>query len=103
MVTPHTPRGYGIYDQVTDQFKDPEDPFEYVPVRLKALKGRSKDQDQESATGFYPHAGLLGTFQYLARYPTTETNRNRLRSRMYSPHFLAVDVLALAARAQAAA
>lgn len=103
VVSPYSARGYGIFDKVKDQFKNPDDPFEYVPVKLKALVGRSKDQNQESATGFYPHAGLLSTFQYLARYPTTETNRNRLRSRMYYQHFLGVDVLELAARVSDAA
>jgi hypothetical protein len=103
MVTPYTARGYGIFDEVRSQFKDPDDPFEYVPVQLKALKGRSKATDQESATGYYPHAGLLSTFQYLRRYPTTETNRNRLRARMYYLHFLGVDALELAARVSDAA
>lgn len=103
MVSPYSARGYGIFDEVKDKFKDPDDPFEYVPVKLKALIGRSKDQNQESATGFYPHAGLLSTFQYLTRYPTTETNRNRLRARMYYQHFLGVDVLELAARVSDAA
>lgn len=103
LVSPYTARGYGIYDELKDKFKDPEDPFEFIPVRLKALKGRSRQEDQDSATGFYPHAGLLGTFQYLTRYPTTETNRNRLRARMYYQHFLGVDVLELAARVSDAA
>jgi hypothetical protein len=103
MVTPYTARGYGIFEQVKDQFKNPDAPFEYIPVRLKALVGRTKDSNQESATGFYPHAGLLGAFQYIVRYPTTETNRNRLRSRMYYQHFLGVDVLELAARVSDAA
>jgi hypothetical protein len=103
MVSPYTARGYGIYDQLKGQFKNPDDPFEYVPVKLKALVGRSKPENQDSATGFYPHAGLLSTFQYLTRYPTTETNRNRLRARMYYQHFLGVDVLELAARVSDAA
>jgi hypothetical protein len=103
MVSPFTARGYGIFDAVKDQFADPEDPFEYIPVTLKALQGRSPRENQESATGFYPHAGLLSTFQYLSRYPTTETNRNRLRARMYYQHFLGVDVLELAARVSDAA
>ncbi len=103
MVTPYTARGYGIFDEVKAKFKNPDDPFEYVPVKLKALKGRSKATDQESATGDYPHAGLLSTFQYLRRYPTTETNRNRLRARMYYLHFLGVDALELAARVSDAA
>src|SRR3954451_18101555 len=103
MVTPYTARGYGIFDEVKAKFKDPDDPFEYVPVKLKALKGRSRQTDQESATGDYPHAGLLGAFQYLRRYPTTETNRNRLRARMFYLHFLGVDALELAARVSDAA
>ena len=103
MVSPYTARGYGIFDEVKDKFKNPDDPFEYIPVKLKALVGRSKPENQDSATGFYPHAGLLSTFQYLTRYPTTETNRNRLRARMYYQHFLGVDVLELAARVSDAA
>jgi hypothetical protein len=103
MVSPFTARGYGIFDEVKDKFKNPEDPFEYIPVKLKALKGRSKAEDEDSASGFYPHAGILSTFQYLTRYPTTETNRNRLRARMYYQHFLGVDVLELAARVSDAA
>ncbi|MFM7072682.1 MAG: DUF1549 domain-containing protein, partial [Planctomycetota bacterium] len=103
MVSPYSARGYGVFEQLKDQFKNLDDPFEYVPVKLKSLVGRSRSEDQDSATGFYPHAGLLSTFQYLTRYPTTETNRNRLRARMYYHHFLGVDVLELAARVSDAA
>lgn len=103
LVSPYSARGYGIYDELKPRFKNPDDYTEFVPVRLKALVGRNKSNNQESATGFYPHAGLLSTFQYLTRYPTTETNRNRLRSRMYYQHFLGVDVLELAARVSDAA
>lgn len=103
MVSPYTARGYGIFEDLKSKFKNPDDPFEYVPVRLKALVGRNKSEDQESKTGFYPHAGLLSTFQYLSRYPTTETNRNRFRARMYYQHFLGVDALELAARVSDAA
>lgn len=103
MVSPYTARGYGIFDEIQDRFSDADNPFEFVPVRLESLKGRSRKEDQESKTGFYPHAGLLSTFQYLSRYPTTETNRNRLRARMYYQHFLGVDILELAARGSDAA
>jgi hypothetical protein len=103
MVSPYTARGYGIYDEVRSKFKNPDDPSEFIPVKLKALIGRSKSENQDSVTGFYPHAGLLSTFQYLTRYPTTETNRNRLRARMYYQHFLGIDVLELAARVSDAA
>jgi len=103
MVTPYTARGYGIYDEIKSQFQNPDNPFEYIPVKLKALVGRNRSEDQPSATGFYPHAGLLSTFQYMRRYPNTETNRNRLRARMYFQHFLGVDALELAARVADAA
>jgi len=103
MVTPYTSRGYGIFEELKPKFKNPEDPLEYIPVKLKALVGRNKADDQESATGFYPHAGILSTFQYMKRYPTTETNRNRLRARMYFQQFLGIDVLELAARVTDAA
>jgi hypothetical protein len=103
MVSPYTARGYGMIDDLKAKFKNPDDPFEYIPVKLKALAGRSKTENQDSPTGFYSHAGLLSTFQYLTRYPTTETNRNRLRARMYYQHFLGVDVLELAARVSDAA
>ena len=101
MVTPYSARGYGIFETVKDRFKDVDNPFEYVPAGLPKLRARSKDPAngppvQESKTGYYPHAGLLSTFQYLRRYPTTDTNRNRLRARMYYQHFLGIDVMALA-------
>ncbi len=103
MVSPYTSRGYGIFEELADRFDDPDDPFEFIPTRISALKSRNGREIQESATGFYPHAGLLSTFQYLKRYPTTETNRNRLRVRMYFEHFLGVDILQLAPRVNDAA
>lgn len=103
MVSPFTSRGYGIFGELKEQFEDPENPFEFIPVRLKALVSRDGRSDMESPTGFYPHAGLLSTFQYLKRYPTTETNRNRLRARMYFQHFLGIDVMQLAPRVNDAA
>lgn len=98
MVTPYTARGYGIYDQIKSRFANPDDPFEYIPVKLKALVGRTHDDDEDSANGFYAHAGLLSTFQYLKRYPTTETNRNRQRARVFYLQFLGVDILEIAPR-----
>lgn len=97
MVSPYTARGYGIFDELKDQFQDVDDPFEYIPARLKALKNR-QGRVQESPTGLYPHAGFLSMFHYLRRYPTTETNRNRLRARMFYQHFLGIDVMQLAPR-----
>lgn len=104
VVTPYSARCYGIFEEVKTRFKNPDDPFEYIPVKLKALVSPNNPTGaQDSADGFYPHAGLLSNFQYLRRYPTTETNRNRLRARVYYKHFLGVDVLELAARVTDAA
>lgn len=97
MVSPYTARGYGIFEKIKTEFKNPDDPFEYIPAKLSALKDRS-GKVQESPTGLYPHAGLLSMFHYLRRYPTTETNRNRLRARMVYQHFLGVDIMQLAPR-----
>jgi hypothetical protein len=47
-----------------------------------------------SHSGFidYPHAGVLNSMAFLARYPTTETNRNRARARWTYFHFLGIDI-----------
>ncbi len=95
MVSPYSARGYGIFEELREQFKDTNNPAEYIPTRLKALKSRN-GKVQESATGYYPHAGIQGMFHYLRRYPSTETNRNRQRARMYFQHFLGIDIMALA-------
>ncbi len=46
----------------------------------------------------YPHAGVLNTPGWLARYPSTDTNRNRARARWTWYHFLGVDIERLASR-----
>lgn len=97
LVSPYTARGYGIFEQIRDQFQDPDDPFEYIVARLPALTARN-GKTQESPTGLYPHAGLVSSFHYLRRYPTTDTNRNRLRARMFYQHFLGIDVMQAAPR-----
>lgn len=102
MMSPYTARGYGQFEELKDQFQNPDDPFEYIPAKVKALKARS-GKVQPTEAGLYPHAGLLTMFQYLRRYPTTETNRNRLRARMYYQHFLGVDIMNLAPRVSDAA
>jgi hypothetical protein len=103
MVSPYTARGYGIYETLKDKFVDTDDPFDFITTKIEALKLRNGNTAQESPTGFYPHAGLLSSFQYLKRYPTTETNRNRLRIRMYFEHFLGIDLLSLAPQVNDAA
>ena len=99
MVSPLTARGYGLFEKLKGKFKDTDDAFEFIPTKLPALTSDSNGKVvQDSDTGFYPHAGVASTFQYLKRFPTTETNRNRLRVRMYFEHFLGVDILQLAPR-----
>ncbi|MDP1562221.1 MAG: DUF1592 domain-containing protein [Pirellulaceae bacterium] len=97
MVSPYTARGYGVFETLADEFDDPDDPFEYIQTKIPALTSRN-GRVQPSEDGLYPHSGLLTMFQYLRRYPTTETNRNRLRARMYYQHFLGVDIMKLAPR-----
>ena len=53
MMSPYTSRGYGMFGEVKGRFKDTEDPYEYIPVRLRALKSRDGRRDQESKTGFW--------------------------------------------------
>jgi len=98
MVSPYSARGYGIFEELKAKFKDVNDPFEYIPAQLKAVKIRGGQETQESATGLYPHAGYLSMFHYLRRFPSTETNRNRLRARMFYQHFLGIDIMQLAPR-----
>ena len=45
-----------------------------------------------SAYQEWPHAGVLSTQSWLARYPSTDTNRNRARARWTYFHFLGVDI-----------
>lgn len=40
----------------------------------------------------WPHSGVLSTQAWLARYPSTDTNRNRARARWSYFHFLGVDI-----------
>ena len=46
----------------------------------------------------YPHAGVLSMAEWLSRFPTTDTNRNRHRVSMMYRQFLAFDIEALGQR-----
>lgn len=48
--------------------------------------------------GAIPHAGLLTDTMWLARYPSTDTNRNRARARWAYYFFLGVDIEASSTR-----
>ena len=104
MESPYTARAYGNFEEVKARVQEPGRSVRVHPgAPDRAQESTTPDLTQHSETGFYPHAGILTTFQYLRRYPTTETNRNRLRGRMYYQQFLGVDVLELAARVKDAA
>lgn len=54
--------------------------------------------DQHGEWVDYPHAGILNEPAFLARYPSSDTNRNRLRAKMVYRLFLGVDIESIAAR-----
>jgi len=80
MVNPYSARVFGVYDRVS--WSDPSDATEWHEA---SIPGR-------------PHAGVLTSPMWLNRFPTTDTNVNRHRSRMVYRFFLATDILRLASR-----
>jgi len=89
----------------TAQFNDEEDAFEFQPGvidgyyftdgSLIAIEDEfSNWYVEDPGTGHftYPHAGIINTPAFLARYPTTATNRNRARARWTFFHFLDIDI-----------
>jgi hypothetical protein len=70
------------YDIPQDIYADQNDPDEWVEYTFEDI----------------PQAGVLSTPSFLARYPSTPTNRNRHRSRIVYEFFFATDVMRLAAR-----
>ena len=74
--------------KVTGTFVNAADPNEFLPAVLP----------NQRLAGDREQAGVLTTFAWLNRYPTTPTNRNRHRVYILHQQFLATDVAALAAR-----
>ena len=89
MVNPMSARSYGIFEQLS--WSDPQDPEEFQVARLAPTP--------DLGPVAYPHSGLLTDYTYWARYPSTVTNRNRARARVFYLHFLDTDLLALAPQA----
>lgn len=79
VLNPYSARSY---DVPLDLFEDQNDPEEWVEYSFEDI----------------PQAGILSTPAFLARYPSTPTNRNRHRSRIVYDFFFATDVMRLAAR-----
>ena len=106
MANPTAAAAYGA----STKFSDPSNRYEFKPSRLVSYY---RDDDSkvvtEDANGEYvvnpgnlsteyPHAGVLNTTVFLARYPSTATNRNRARARWTYYHFLGLDVEKSASR-----
>ena len=71
-------------------FTDNQDPNEWKPAAISS--------GYRNRTENLPHAGILTSPMYLARYPSTDTNRNRARARWTYYFFLGVDIEGLAVR-----
>lgn len=69
-------------------FADDQDEDDWRPARIQS----------GYELGPLPHAGVLSSPMFLARYPSTDTNRNRARSRWAYYFFLGVDIEGLAVR-----
>lgn len=89
-----------IYNEAL-QFDDPEDFEDWRPAQItdyfRCSLCRGENAAYDIATN-YPHAGVLNSPAFLSRYPSTETNRNRARSRWTYYYFLGVDIEKLAPR-----
>ena len=70
-------------------FSDPQDPNDWKEAQINSGYRNGSD---------LPHSGILTSPMYLARYPSTDTNRNRARSRWTYYFFLGVDIEGLAIR-----
>lgn len=87
------------------QFESPDSPHEFRPARIRNYYRTNATKQTEFHIRYgtrvtvagnldteYPHAGVLSTFSFLRRYPTSAVNRNRSRARWTLLHFLGVDV-----------
>jgi mono/diheme cytochrome c family protein len=91
MVNPYSAKSYGVFDELS--FQNEFDANEWLPAQLNALEISTRQG--AILVGDIPHAGLLTSLMFLNRYPTSDTNRNRGRSRVVYDLFLDVDILAL--------
>ena len=107
MANPVAAEGYGT----KVQFENNDDPTEFKPSKIASYyrNDDSKVTEYDRVFGHrvinpgnlstdYPHAGILNTTVFLRRYPTTDTNRNRARSRWTYYHFLGLDIEKSASR-----
>ncbi len=81
-------------------------PAEFQPGKILGYYRQDESMKREPQPGFtfqkvvdpgnlrtsYPHTGILNDLGFLARYPSTTTNRNRARARWTFYNFLGVDI-----------
>lgn len=87
------------------RFSDKNNPDEWRPGHIEGFI-QELDDDLADELGFdrsyfpdkLPAAGVLTTPAFLARYPSTDTNRNRARARWTYYFFLGVDIEGIANR-----
>jgi hypothetical protein len=80
MMNRYSARSRGLHYDDLDPYDSRNE--EFYPVQLEGV----------------PHAGILTTPAYLNRFPTTPTNRNRHRIKVFLDFFLATDILSFAER-----
>jgi mono/diheme cytochrome c family protein len=98
MVNPQSAHVYGVSDEVN--FGGSYEASDLRPARIRYTwhVGPRNGMPARTGTEDFPHAGVLTMPVFLARYPTTETNRNRHRARMVQSFFLATDILKVGER-----
>ncbi|NKB33677.1 MAG: DUF1588 domain-containing protein [Pseudomonadales bacterium] len=99
MLNPYSAIVYGgnvSFNDVTDfdEWREGEI-TEYYRCALCARQNPLASYDMATD---YPHAGILNSPAFLSRFPSTETNRNRARSRWAYYFFLGVDIEGLSER-----
>ena len=99
MVNPFSAEVYG--GGVT--FDNPSDSGEWRESRITeyyrcTVCGQNNPNASYDIATDYPHAGLLNSPALLARFPSTQTNRNRARARWAYYFFLGVDIEGLSER-----
>lgn len=84
-------------------FDDPNNYDEWQPGQITDYFRCSDCSRQDpdniyDLTTIYPHSGILNSPAFLARYPSTQTNRNRARARWAYYYFLGVDIEGISER-----
>ena len=82
----------GFYDRRRFDVFKPGRNVGHIPHDIMFLSDEYNGVTRFSGYQEWPHSGVLTTQAWLARYPSTDTNRNRARARWTYFHFLGVDI-----------